>query len=259
MCHDSPTLPGQVSTCCCTCRILLAGPRCGSSKVAEAEKGGRTAEANSSPGRYFARLSPTHACTAERRSGGATVCQDCHVSACSESDRLWPACQRLPDRDHHQRWRVVGLPHRSQGVCRVEKRTPPGKLPVNLLLLLSLARSPFSFPTVLRAACRQSTQASSSGGNSSMPALPLAWNLANRSPNVDPSHTRSRRGPSPAAGSHLPSSLIASHRVQACRRARGAPSHRSKRFLFSLGHPAPPPAGLFRGIRCKQPGSSRQS
>lgn len=30
-------------------------------------------------------------------------------------------------------------------------------------------------------------QASSSGGNSSMPALPLAWNLANRSPNVDPS------------------------------------------------------------------------
>lgn len=207
---------------------------------------------------------------AERRSGGATVCQDCHVSACSESDRLWPACQRLPDRDHHQRWRVVGLPHRSQGVCRVEKRTPPGKLPVNLLLLLlspfppspfPVARSPFSspYPTLLRAACRQSTQASSSGGNSSMPALPLAWNLANRSPNVDPSHTRSRRGPSPAAGSHLPSSLIASHRVQACRRARGAPSHRSKRFLFSLGHPAPPPAGLFRGIRCKQPGSSRQS
>lgn len=127
------------------------------------------------------------------------------------------------------------------------------------------------------------TQASSSGGNSSMPALPLAWNLANRSPNVDhhspsSSHasltlshtrtlTRARRGPrpkapSPAAGSHLPSSLIASHRVQACSRAglpRGAPSHRSKRFLFSLGHPAPRPTGLFRGIRCKQPGSSRQS
>lgn len=205
---------------------------------------------------------------AEKRSGGATVCQDCHVSACSESDRLWPACQRLPGRDHHQRWRVVGPVHRSQGVCRVEKRTPPGKLPVNLLLLLSpLPRRPFpppsfSFPTLLRAACRQSTQASSSGGNSSMPALPLAWKLANRSPNVDRSHTRSRRGPSPAAGSHLPSSLIASHRVQACRRARGAPSHRSKRFLFSLGHPAPRPARparLSRGIRCKQPGSSRQS
>lgn len=36
-------------------------------------------------------------------------------------------------------------------------------------------------------------QASSSGGNSSMPALPLAWNLANRSPNVDHSHSHTHR------------------------------------------------------------------
>lgn len=151
-----------------------------------------------------------------------------------------------------------GLQSRKKNTARQAAGKPSSSLAVPLPPF-PVARSPFSSPTLLRAACRQSTQASSSGGNSSMPALPLAWNLANRSPNVDPSHTHARRGLSPAAGSHLPSSLIASHRVQACRRARGAPSHRSKRFLFSLGHPAPPPAGLFRGIRCKQPGSSRQS
>lgn len=60
---------------------------------------------------------------AERRSGGATVCQDCHVSACSESDRLWPARQRLPARDHHQVG-LEGLQSRTEGTAR------PGTLPV---------------------------------------------------------------------------------------------------------------------------------
>lgn len=70
------------------------------------------------------------------------------------------------------------------------------------------------------------TQASSSGGNPSMPALPLAWNLANRSPNVDhspssshASHTlshtltlsRARRGPraqSPFPGCRLSLTVV---------------------------------------------------
>lgn len=186
---------------------------------------------------------------AERRSGGATVCQDCHVSACSESDRLWPAChcQRLPGRDHHQRWRVVGLVHGVAGGLQSRKkntaRQAAGKpssspSPVPPLTPPSPSPSPVPpspFPTLLRAACRQSTQASSSGGNSSMPALPLAWKLANRSPNVDRSHTHSRRGPSPAAGSHLPSSLIASHRVQACRRCQGRAISPLETFPFLLG------------------------
>lgn len=244
-----PTLPGQVSiylrsTCCCTCRILLA----------EAEKGGRTAEADSSPGRYFARLSPTHACrkAVGRRSGGATVCQDCHchVSACGESDRLWPACQPAslpaparprPPPEMEGGWTSTQV---AGGLQSRKKNTAPGKLPVNLLLLLSppspVARPPFSFPAVLRAACRQSTQASSSGGNSSMPALPLAWNLANRSPNLCRSLTHSLpQRPFPAAGSHLPSSLIASHRiasrrpgVQACQGRAISPL---ETFPFLLG------------------------
>lgn len=127
-CHDSPTLPGQVSTGS-TCRILPGlGRAVAAARVAEAEKGGRTAEANSGPGRYFARLSPTHACTAERRSGVATVCQDCHVSlpaasltASGQPASLPAPAQRLPDRHHHHHHRLDS--GASQGVCRAEKET----------------------------------------------------------------------------------------------------------------------------------------
>lgn len=194
-----------------------------------------------------------------------------------------PARPRPPLDQHHQKEEMEGgwtllLLHSRRGSA-VEKKNialPYPAYPASSLLLCFVPHAAIAHST--------HTQASSSGGNSSMPALPLAWNLANRSPNVDHSpssshashtlsHTRTLsparaeaqgpKAPSPAAGYHLPSSLIASHRVQACSRVhglpRGAPSHRSKRFLFSLGHPAPRPTGLFRGIRCKQPGSSRQS
>lgn len=226
--------------------------------MAEAEKGGRTAEANSSPGRYFARLSPTHP---RVQKGGREAQRSVRLPAASLTASGQPAnatathCQTettprptTPEGDGG--WLDSTSLHGRRGSAESKKRT-----------------SCFFSASLLRAACRHSThthtQASSSGGNSSMPALPLAWNLANRSPNVDhqspsSSHafshtlphthtlTRARRGPraqSPFPGCRLsltvvPYCIASSPGVQPCsagRPAQGRAISPLETFPFLLG------------------------
>lgn len=160
-----------------------------------------------------------------------------------------PASPPAPARPRPPPGRAGGWLHRldstrsPQGVCRVQQRnSAPGHAPGNLLLLPRLP-----LPAAIR------------------PCQPYHWpGTSPIAPRTHITHPRAHTRTHSQSLPRLPALTYRRpllHRIasQACSRARGAPSHRSKRFLFSLGHPAPRPARLSRGIRCKQPGSSRQS
>lgn len=159
--------------------------------MAEAEKGGRTAEANSSPGRYFARLSPTHACRkAVGRPNGLSglsclspVCPVCPVAlpAASLTASGQPAsasafARPRPPLHGTRRWRVVGLRGSAESRSK-EVPSPSSSSPSSPSLLCFVPHAARAHRLPLPAAIR--------------PCQPYHWpgKLANRSPNVDRSHT----------------------------------------------------------------------